>query len=107
MFLGHKYPNNRLDEENKIHKIDILYASDRIFNDVNYKYLYVIDSIPQMARTPRTTHVVHSGINFNSMRATLADIMIKYACCKTSGPFQWITRKPTTPKFHISNDNVI
>lgn len=51
--------------------------------------------------TPRTTHVVHSGRYFMKTSAIRAEMNIKYACCKISGPDACIHIIPTAPKFHI------
>lgn len=66
-----------------------------------------IRNLPQTTITPSTTHNVQSGMYFIKTRDINAHIVIRYPCCKSSGPFQCIHIMPRTPKFHISNTTEI
>jgi len=59
-----------------------------------------------MEMIARTTHVVQSGRYLINTSAIRALIIMRYACWRRRGPFQWMEIIPTTPKFHINSTTV-
>lgn len=67
--------------------------SDLLSDLVNFSWL--VNVLPQRAKTPRTNQRVHSGKYLMKTRDINAADIIRYDCWRSKGPFQCIITMPT------------